>query len=138
MPTPDVDLDEQRRLVDAFFAASREGDLDGLVAVLDPERGAADRRRAGPSAATSLVRGATAVAERAMTFRNGARWTRPVIVNGEAGVVIAPEGPSRRRDGVHRQGRPHRRHRPVSPTPIASPSSTSAPDQRQGWRARRQ
>ena len=36
-PVPDADLAEQRRVVDAFFAASREGDFDALVAVLDPD-----------------------------------------------------------------------------------------------------
>ena len=36
-PAPDADLAEQRRVVDAFFAAARDGDFDGLVAVLDPD-----------------------------------------------------------------------------------------------------
>jgi RNA polymerase sigma-70 factor (ECF subfamily) len=90
--TPDVDLTEQRRLVDAFFAASRDGDLEGLVAVLDPNVVLRTDGGRGRPAATSLVRGATAVAERTLQFRAGARWVRPVVVNGVAGVVVAPQG----------------------------------------------
>jgi RNA polymerase sigma factor (sigma-70 family) len=90
--TPDVDLTEQRRLVDAFFAASRDGDLEGLVAVLDPNVVLRTDGGRGRPAATSLVRGATAVAERTLQFRAGARWARPVVVNGVAGVVVAPQG----------------------------------------------
>ena len=36
-PTPDPDLAQQRKVVDAFFAAARDGDFDALVAVLDPD-----------------------------------------------------------------------------------------------------
>src|SRR5258707_8126014 len=36
-PDPDTDLAKQREIVDAFLAASREGDFEGLLAVLDPE-----------------------------------------------------------------------------------------------------
>jgi RNA polymerase sigma-70 factor (ECF subfamily) len=91
-PVPDVDLDSQRVVVDAFFAAAREGDLAGLVAVLDPD--VVLRSDGGPRRpkATALVHGAEAVAARAVQFRQGARWTHPAIVDGVAGVVVAPKG----------------------------------------------
>ena len=39
-----------------------------------------------------MLRGAAAVADNALTYSSGARWTRPALVNGAAGVVIAPHG----------------------------------------------
>lgn len=89
---PDVDLERQREIIEAFFAASREGDFDALVAVLHPEvilR--ADGGKARPSA-NHVIRGATEVASRAMTFANLGPFVRPVRVNGVAGVLVAPEG----------------------------------------------
>jgi RNA polymerase sigma-70 factor, ECF subfamily len=91
-PEPEGDLAEQRRVVDAFFAAAREGDLEGLVAVLDPDvvsRGDGGPKRLGASVE---VHGAEAVASRAMTFAHLAPWVRPALVNGAAGVVVAPHG----------------------------------------------
>jgi RNA polymerase sigma factor (sigma-70 family) len=91
-PVPDVDLEGQRVVVDAFFAAAREGDIAGLVAVLDPDvvlRSDGGPRRPG---ATALIRGAQDVATRAAQFRQGARWTHPAIVDGIAGAVVAPNG----------------------------------------------
>jgi RNA polymerase sigma-70 factor (ECF subfamily) len=91
-PVPDVDLEGQRVVVDAFFAAAREGDIAGLVAVLDPD--VVLRSDGGPRRprATALVHGAEAVASRAVQFRQGARWTHPAIVDGVAGAVVAPHG----------------------------------------------
>lgn len=89
---PDVDLERQREVIDAFFAAAREGDFDALVEVLDPEvilR--ADGGAARPSA-NHVIRGAAEVASRAMTFASLAPFVRPVLVNGVAGVLVAPEG----------------------------------------------
>lgn len=89
---PDVDLDRQREVVEAFFAASREGDFDALVAVLHPEvilR--ADGGEARPSA-NHVIRGAAEVASRAMTFAHLGPFARPVRVNGVVGVLVAPEG----------------------------------------------
>jgi RNA polymerase sigma-70 factor (ECF subfamily) len=91
-PVPDVDLEGQRVVVDAFFAAAREGDIAGLVAVLDPD--VVLRSDGGPRrpAVTAIVRGAEAVASRAVQFRQGAKWTHPAIVDGVAGAVVAPNG----------------------------------------------
>jgi RNA polymerase sigma-70 factor (ECF subfamily) len=91
-PVPDADLDVQRRVVDAFFAAARNGDFEGLVAVLDPDVVA--RSDGGPTRpeATAVTRGAREVAARALTFARLAPFVRPALVNGAAGVVVAPHG----------------------------------------------
>jgi len=85
--SPDADLSSQREVVEAFLAASRDGDFDALVAVLDPEvvlRADVGGVRAG---ASREVRGGRAVAD---TFSGRARFARPVLVNGAAGLVWAP------------------------------------------------
>jgi RNA polymerase sigma factor (sigma-70 family) len=93
-PTPDPDLSRQREVVNAFLAASRNGDLEGLVAVLDPD--VVLRADRGPLAGGSVeVRGATAVAGQAMTFARLSRpgmTSLPALVNGAAGVVSLHDG----------------------------------------------
>jgi RNA polymerase sigma-70 factor, ECF subfamily len=79
---PDADLHSQRVLVDAFLAAARAGDLDGLLAVLDPDV----VLRADPGV-LRVVRGARAVTEGALTFARLAESARPAIVNGAPGIV---------------------------------------------------
>jgi RNA polymerase sigma factor (sigma-70 family) len=91
-PPPDPDLARQREVVDAFFAAAREGDFDALVAVLHPDvvlRSDGGTARPG---ATHVVHGAEAVGRRAMTFARLSPFVRPALVNGAAGVVVAPRG----------------------------------------------
>jgi RNA polymerase sigma factor (sigma-70 family) len=91
-PAPDPEPSRQRAVVDAFFAAARDGDFDALVAVLDPDvvlRSDGGTRR--PSA-SMVVHGARAVAERALTFARLSPFVRPALVNGAAGVVVAPRG----------------------------------------------
>ena len=89
---PDVDLERQREVVDAFFAAAREGDFDALVAVLHPEIVLrSDGGEARPTA-NHVIRGAAEVAGRALTFAHLSPHVRPVLVNGVAGVLVAPEG----------------------------------------------
>jgi RNA polymerase sigma factor (sigma-70 family) len=90
-PSPDRDLSRQRRVVRAFFAASRDGDFDALLALLDPDVELhADREL--PSGAPTDVRGAHAVAARALHFSGLAGTARPALVNGSAGAVLAPHG----------------------------------------------
>jgi len=87
-PMPDADLARQRELVDAFLAASRAGDFEALVAVLDPE--AVFRIRGGLTA-PATVHGASAVA--ATILARGSRFAhlgRPALVNGTAGVLVGP------------------------------------------------
>jgi RNA polymerase sigma-70 factor (ECF subfamily) len=91
-PVPDTDLTRQREVVDAFFAAARDGDFDALVAVLDPDVVLrADTGAAGPGA-SAVVRGAAAVASRALMFSQMTPLVRPALVNGVAGVVVEHEG----------------------------------------------
>jgi RNA polymerase sigma-70 factor (ECF subfamily) len=82
-PASDPDLDRQRTVVDAYFAAAREGDLDALVAVLDPDVVARSHGRGG----VLELRGAEKVARAAMTARRFAPFVRPALVNGTAGAV---------------------------------------------------
>jgi RNA polymerase sigma-70 factor (ECF subfamily) len=87
---PDASVARQREIVEAFLAASREGDFDALVALLDPDvvvRGDAAARLLG---ATVDIWGAEAVAKSALKYR--ARAARAVLVNGAVGVVVAPRG----------------------------------------------
>jgi RNA polymerase sigma factor (sigma-70 family) len=87
-PAPDPDLGRQREVVDAFLAAARGGDLDALVAVLDP----GVVLRAEHAGTFREVRGAAAVARSALGFAWLAEHARPVLVNGAAGIVAAPRG----------------------------------------------
>jgi hypothetical protein len=89
-PVPDPDLTRQREVVDAFFAAARDGDFDALVAVLDPDVVLrSDGGRARPRL-TMVLRGARAVAEQAVASSRLSPFVRPALINGAAGVVIAP------------------------------------------------
>jgi len=89
---PDTDLTGQRQVVDAFFAAARDGDFEALVAVLDPDVVLRSDGGVTRPAATVVVRGARAVAERASGFAQLSPYVRPALVNGVAGVVVAPRG----------------------------------------------
>ncbi len=91
-PVPDADLTCQREVVDAFLAAARDGDFDALLAVLNPDVVLRGDRGAVPPGASKEVRGARAVAEQALTFAQFAQFAQPVLVNGAAGVVVAPGG----------------------------------------------
>jgi RNA polymerase sigma-70 factor (ECF subfamily) len=91
-PAPDPDFTRQREVVDAFFAAARGGNLDALVAVLDPDVVLrADGGVLRPDASV-VLRGATAVAGRAPMFAQPAAVVRPALVNGAAGVVVTAGG----------------------------------------------
>jgi RNA polymerase sigma-70 factor, ECF subfamily len=83
-PAPDPDLTRQRAVVDAYFAAAREGDLEALVAVLDPDVVLRAHRSDGDPLE---LHGADRVARGAMTARRFAPYVRPALVNGAAGVV---------------------------------------------------
>jgi RNA polymerase sigma factor (sigma-70 family) len=89
-PVPDADLVRQREVVDAFLAAAREGDFEALVAVLDPD--VVLRVDGGVGGASREVRGASAVARRALRFTGRAPFARPALVNGAAGAVVAAGG----------------------------------------------
>src|SRR5690349_11197595 len=92
-PVPDTDLDGQWAVVDAFLAASRDGDFERLLAVLDPDvvlraDGGAARPQLG-----QVVRGAEVVASNAMVFRHLAGGATRSLVNGvPGGVAWRPDG----------------------------------------------
>ena len=91
-PTSDTDWQQQRRVLDAFLAAARDGDFQGLVSVLDPN--VVLRADGGAlRGASRVVRGADAVAAQAATFSKLGLSNHVVLVNGSIGIV------SRRPDG---------------------------------------
>jgi hypothetical protein len=91
-PVPDAGLSRQREVVDAFLAASREGDFEALLEVLDPDVVLrADAGRA-PRAASREVHDAQAVAGLALTFSQVVRFSRRALVNGAVGLVTVPGG----------------------------------------------
>jgi len=87
---PDADLETQRRVVDAFLAASREGDFDQLVAVLDPD--VVLRADFGHAGESRVVRGAREVAGQALFYAQFGLEMRPVLVNGAVGMVTFQDG----------------------------------------------
>jgi RNA polymerase sigma-70 factor (ECF subfamily) len=91
-PAPDPDLPRQRQVVDAFFAAARDGDLDALVAVLHPDVVLRSDGGRAPARLTTVITGARAVAGQAITFGRLFPYARPALVNGAAGVVVAAHG----------------------------------------------
>jgi RNA polymerase sigma-70 factor (ECF subfamily) len=91
-PVPDADLTAQRRVIDAFIAAAREGDFDGLVALLDPNVVLRADRGAVPAGLPVEVRGAEAVASQAQSYSRLDLVNRPAIINGAAGMVTMRAG----------------------------------------------
>ena len=91
-PAPDPDRTRQREVVDAFFAAARDGDFDALVAVLDPD--VVLRSDGGPARPrlTFVLRGPRAVAGQALASGRLSPFVRPALINGAAGVVVAARG----------------------------------------------
>jgi RNA polymerase sigma factor (sigma-70 family) len=90
---PDPDLPKQREVVEAFLAATRAGDFEALLAVLDP--GVVFRIDTGARTgiAPALVSGAADVARQAATQgRKFAPLCRPALVNGAAGIVVGAPG----------------------------------------------
>jgi RNA polymerase sigma-70 factor (ECF subfamily) len=86
---PEADRDRQRQVVEAFLAASRRGDFDALLALLDPSVVARADAAAVAAGAAPEVRGA---AEVATTFAGRARAARPALVDGLVGLAWAPGG----------------------------------------------
>jgi RNA polymerase sigma factor (sigma-70 family) len=84
-PPPDPDMARQRAVVDAYFAAARDGDLDALVAVLDPD---VVVRLHGRTGVLEERHGPDDVARGAMMARKFADFARPALINGAAGAVV--------------------------------------------------
>jgi RNA polymerase sigma factor (sigma-70 family) len=86
------DLQSQRVVVDAFLAALRAGDFEGLVAVLDPEVVVRLDGAAGAPGAPREIRGAENWARGAVAFSRLARLVQPALINGTVGLVFASGG----------------------------------------------
>jgi RNA polymerase sigma factor (sigma-70 family) len=91
-PTGSADLARQWTVVDAFLAASQQGDFEGLLAILDPDVVLRADAGAGPFGPSELVRGATAVIAQAQRFAPLGRFARPVLVNGGPGFIVVRDG----------------------------------------------
>ncbi len=88
----DADLTASREVVDAFLAASRGGDFDALLAVLEPDIVFRADRVAVSRGAAGEIRGAVAVAQQIIGRLRWTRFAQPVLVNGTMGFVVAPHG----------------------------------------------
>lgn len=88
----DANLSQQRHSVEAFLSALRAGDVEGLLAVLDPEVVRRADRVAVPQGAAGELRGAAAVAEEVLTYTHAAHHARPILVDGSIGFIVAPRG----------------------------------------------
>jgi RNA polymerase sigma-70 factor (ECF subfamily) len=78
-----------RGIVDAFFAAARDGDFDRLVSILAPD---AVLRADGVAPVTAIIRGGAQVASRALMFANPSAVLVPVLVDGRPGVLVTEDG----------------------------------------------
>jgi RNA polymerase sigma factor (sigma-70 family) len=91
-PAPTTDPAAQRAVLDAFLAAARRGDFEGLVAVLHPDVELLADAGDGPLGPSQRVTGARAVAEQAYRYRQMASAGAHALVNGVPGLVAAPGG----------------------------------------------
>jgi RNA polymerase sigma-70 factor (ECF subfamily) len=91
-PAADGDRARQRAVVNAFRAASREGDFAALLALLDPDVVLRADAGASPLGPSQLLRGAAAVGAQARRFAPMSRFGRPVLVNGAPGFLVARDG----------------------------------------------
>ncbi|MGH2985549.1 MAG: sigma-70 family RNA polymerase sigma factor [Solirubrobacterales bacterium] len=89
---PDADIETQREVVDAFVAAAREGDFEALLEILDPDVVLRADRGPLPARVPREVRGAEAVASRALDYARLDLELRPALVNGVAGMVVMRDG----------------------------------------------
>jgi RNA polymerase sigma factor (sigma-70 family) len=84
-PAPDADTGRQKRIVDAFLAAARGGDFEGLLAVLDPDVVFRADEAAQRLGSLAEIRGAAAVAE---TFKGRAQAAKPALVDGALAIAV--------------------------------------------------
>ena len=89
-PTHDSDQKKRREIVEAFYAASRGGDFERLLTLLDPDVLLRADTGTLPNESRIVVRGAKAVANRALAGRND--FAEVATVNGQAAIIVAPGG----------------------------------------------
>ncbi|CAG6392374.1 sigma-70 family RNA polymerase sigma factor [Streptomyces cocklensis] len=88
----EAEVARQRHVVQAFLAASRDGDFEALVAVLDPDVVIHADRTAGPTPEPVDIRGRLRVAQGASAAAARVAFTEPALLNGVPGLVMAPAG----------------------------------------------
>lgn len=88
----DTDLVRRRKVVEAFLAASRDGDFEALLNLLDPEVTARADAAAAPHSVPVTVRGADSVARQALAFSARAAYARVALIDGEPAIEVAPNG----------------------------------------------
>lgn len=86
--TPAPDLGAQREVVNAFFAAARAGDFDGLVALLHPDVVLRSDGGAQRPEVSDVLRGTAAVAGRAVLFNRPRALVQAALVNGSTGAIV--------------------------------------------------
>ncbi len=91
-PPGGADLARQWTVVDAFLAASREGDFEGLLAILDPDIVLRADAGQGPLGPSVLIRGPRAVMAQAQRFASLHRFALRVLVNGAPGFLVVKDG----------------------------------------------
>jgi RNA polymerase sigma factor (sigma-70 family) len=98
-PTPsDASRARQREVVEAFLRATREGDLEGLLAVLDSDAviriDSAARIDAPPEEAGTPreLKGASRWAKQLIALSRGLRFVQPALIDGSVGLILAPRG----------------------------------------------
>jgi RNA polymerase sigma factor (sigma-70 family) len=87
--TPDADIAGQKQVVDAFLAASRSGDFEALLTLLDPNVVARADATASRMEGPAEIRGAAAVAK---FYHGRAQAARTALIDGAVGAVVAPNG----------------------------------------------
>lgn len=85
---PNADPSRQRAVVDAFLAASRNGDFAALLELLDPNVTARADAYAAPSGTPISVRGAQTVARQALAFANRAKHAHTGLANGAPAILV--------------------------------------------------
>ncbi|MET7485233.1 sigma-70 family RNA polymerase sigma factor [Streptomyces sp. NPDC005538] len=89
---PEAELDRHREVVEAFLAAARGADLGALLDVLAPDVVRRAEPAALPPGVPAVLRGARAVAEGTVLLRDRTRFAALALVDGDAGIVVAPGG----------------------------------------------
>jgi hypothetical protein len=89
---PEAELARQRTVVDAYLAAARNGDFEGLIAVLDPDVVLRVDPALLPAGAPGEFRGAANVAGKALAYSERAWFSHPALIDGSVGVIVAPHG----------------------------------------------
>ncbi len=87
-----TELGRQRVVVEAFLAASRGGDFEALLAVLDPDVELRADAAATPPGLPGRATGAAAVSRQARVFSKRARFGRIMLIDGSPGLVLARRG----------------------------------------------